>query len=146
MSIDIKVERSGNWTWRGIRALVSAADKIGPELRDEMKKEAPVGNPMNDPHPGRLRDSIRYSRTTTSAGVRMSFTAHTPYAGYVIGGTGPHIISARAARSLRWMTPSGSRFARQVHHPGTEANPFPRRAMERKRTRVIDILSSEVGQ
>jgi hypothetical protein len=59
----------------------------------------------------------------------VTFTAHTPYAKFVIDGTPPHVIEARAAKVLHWTGPNGDVFRRRVNHPGTQPNPFPRKAL-----------------
>lgn len=115
--------RRFQWT----RAAVAWADEAGITGRTALKAKAPVGK---GPNAGRLRDSIRYQRTTAvGRGITVSFTAHTPYAGFVIGGTRPHRIEARAAKALHWVGPHGDVFRRSVWHPGTRPNPFPRKAM-----------------
>jgi hypothetical protein len=110
-----------------LRSAVAFADEVGPKVRDEMRRRAPVG--VFSPQPGRLSRSIRYSRTVRAGTVRMEFKAHVPYARYVTGGTGPHLITRRAAMALHWLNASGSHFARTVHHPGTAPNRFPHEAL-----------------
>jgi len=58
-----------------------------------------------------------------------TFTANTPYAGCVIEGTGPHVITASAARFLQFELDGAVTYRRSVHHPGTKANDFPERAL-----------------
>lgn len=54
----------------------------------------------------------------------------TPYLGYVLFGTDPHIIRARRRKALRFISRSGAVvFRRQVSHPGTRARPFLQRAL-----------------
>lgn len=48
----------------------------------------------------------------------------TPYLGYVMYGTGPHVIRPNRARALRFATSSGVVFATRVNHPGNRPNPF----------------------
>lgn len=113
-----------SWT----RAAVGWADDVGPLVRDALKEKAPVGK---GPRAGRLRDSIRYERATSmgQGTVTAVFTANVPYIGYVLDGTRPHLISAKAARALHWQGTDGDMFARHVNHPGTKANPFNERAV-----------------
>lgn len=128
MSMKITAD-SGGWADSPLRRFqwmtvaVRYMDEAGPLVRGRLKEEAPVKT-------GRLRRSIRYSRRTTPNLVRGEFKAHTPYAGFVVDGTGPHVISARAARALHWTSGGEDRFALRVNHPGTKANPFARRAVE----------------
>lgn len=111
-----------------MRGAVTFMDRAGPELRSAIKREAPVGE---GPGAGRLRDSVRYSRSTRAILVRGEFRAHTPYTRYVVDGTRPHIIRPVAARALHWRDAGGDHFARLVRHPGTRPNPFARRAADR---------------
>lgn len=145
--MSITVQFSGAWgnsplgRFRWTAAAATFADQAGPIIRDALKAEAPVGTPPNDPRPGRLRDAIRYSRSTTAGdSLRLEFTASPPYTKWVLGGTRPHVIEAVAARSLHWVDGNGDRFARRVHHPGTAPNPFPRRAMEACKDEVAEAF------
>lgn len=111
------------------KAATAWADKAQPLVRDALKDRAPVGK---GPNAGRLKKAIRSSRQTqVGAGlVRVTFKAHVPYIDYVLDGTRPHLISAKAARSLHWKDATGrDMFRRTVHHPGTKANPFNERAV-----------------
>jgi hypothetical protein len=114
--------RRFQWTADAVRW----ADITGPKVRTALKAAAPVAK---GPGGGRLRDSIRFERKTSTGSISMIFTGNTPYTGYVIRGTPPHLIRPRAAKALRWSVPGGSRFALIVHHPGTKPNPFPERAI-----------------
>ncbi len=116
--------RRFQWT----RAAAAWADEVGPLVRSAMRDRAPVAK---GPGGGRLRDSIRYERSTSGGRVELRWGSGVPYVPYVVEGTPPHLIRARAARALRWQSQGGeTRFARWVNHPGTRPNPFPRRAME----------------
>lgn len=114
------------------RAAVAWADEAGPLVREALKREAPVAKPSPDGRKGgRLRDSIRYERETAAGSVTAVFTANVPYARYVLEGTGPHVITASAARALRFYPAGGDTavFRRSVNHPGTKPDPFPERAV-----------------
>jgi Bacteriophage HK97-gp10, putative tail-component len=115
-----------NWT----AAAGEWADEAGPMVRAALKQEAPVApTSFSGRKGGRLRDSIRYERETAVGSVTMLFTANTPYAGFVIEGTGPHVIAASAARALQFEMDGAVTYARRVNHPGTKANDFPERAL-----------------
>jgi len=140
------------------------ADTIGPVIRDAMKAAAPVGQPQEvasgtiatQSRPGRLRSSIRYERGGTGGSTTATFTAYTPYAGYVIGGTKAHEIWPVAARYLHFAQGGVERFVgprgtqAHVNHPGTTANPFHRRAMEELMDWVqetfTEIMQEALGQ
>lgn len=129
MSMTVTTTESGSYArFRWTVAAVTWSDEVGPMVRTELKHRAPVGK--RTPRPGRYRDSIRYSRRTLAGvGVKIDFTANTPYAPYVTDGTRPHEISAVAARALHWTDGSGGHFAKVVQHPGTKPNPFAREAV-----------------
>lgn len=57
----------------------------------------------------------------------------TPYHGYHLYGTGPHIIRARRRKALRFVAGGQVIFRRSVHHPGTRANPYLQRALQAAR-------------
>lgn len=119
-------------------AAVAFADEVGILVRDEMKRQAPKRS-------GRLAASIRYERKTGIGFVRVEYKAYTPYAGFVLSGTRPHVIEPVAARALRWVDRSGStHFAKRVNHPGTHANEFNKRAMERTRPLVEVAYSRHI--
>jgi hypothetical protein len=53
------------------------------------------------------------------------------YAAYVHDGTRPHVIRPKAPnRVLAWGGRPPTRFAAFVRHPGTQARPFLRKALE----------------
>lgn len=130
----------GRFKWAA--AAAEFADAAGPVVRTALKKEAPVASGPNAVRPGRLRDAIRYSRSSTAGdSLRLEYTANPPYTPFVIKGTKPHDIEAVAAQTLHWVGGGGGDvFRRRVHHPGTAPNPFPRRAMEACKSEVADLF------
>jgi hypothetical protein len=112
-----------NW----LKAATMWSDQVGPLVRGELKRVAPVGR---GPDAGQLRDRIRYDRRTTGSSVSLLFGTGVGYAKYVIAGTGPHVIRAKAGRALAFQGRGGNTvFARRVNHPGTRKNDFPARAL-----------------
>jgi hypothetical protein len=95
------------------------------------QEEAPVKT-------GRLRANIRPAPFKMTGpfkgegGIEVDLKA-VPYAGYVMYGTKPHVIRARRAPALRFYWPKVGRvvFFKKVNHPGTKANRFLERAMNR---------------
>lgn len=128
--------------FRWTQAATEWADDMGPRIRSALQEEAPVRS-------GRLRSSIRYSRSFDATQAGMEFSTNVPYAGYVKNGTAPHLIRPVAARSLHWVSGGHSHFARVVHHPGTRANDFPRRALEPMKEEIQqsfrDAVSNAMG-
>lgn len=140
MTVTLKYE------WRGDKPLdhfdamkifTAWADDVGPTVRTALKAKTPVVT-------GRMRNSERYSRTGSSGGIRLEFTAYTPYAGYVIGGTRPHIIRPRAARALHWTSGRGEVFASIVHHPGNKPNDFPKQVLESLKDEITKNLKDRI--
>ncbi len=111
------------------REMVRVLDEVTPEVLAAIREKAPVGKGAGG---GKLRDSIRADfRRTSSTSVERRFVTRVHYAPYVIHGTQAHTIEATAARALHWTDASGEgHFARLVHHPGTRANPFAKKAVE----------------
>lgn len=103
------------------------AAQVGPLAEAALKRQAPVGQ---GPGAGRLRDSITHTQAITAHTATLTFTAHVPYAGYVLDGTPEHQIPAAKDHYLHWLDGSGnSHFAKEVTHPLTPPNDFPRRAL-----------------
>lgn len=121
------------------KAMTAWGDEVGHQVRDALKAETPVRT-------GDLRRSERYSRTFHGDTLRLEFTAHTPYAPYVVGGTRPHIIRPRAARALHWSDGSGSHFAKVVHHPGNKPNDFPERVLHELSGSVKALLAAKIQE
>lgn len=107
----------------------------GSDLSQRMltaaQQEAPVDT-------GRLRSSLTVQPFKMTGpykgegGVGVSKRT-VPYAGFVMYGTRAHIIRARRARFLRFYWPKVGRvvFFKSVNHPGTKANRFLERALNR---------------
>ncbi len=117
--------------FQAITRMVAWADRWGPPILAELRKEAPVQGTYKPVSGGALRDSIRYERQSAFAGVRLAFHTNLPYAPYVVGGTDPHAIDPVHARVLAWEDYSGWQFRAHVNHPGARANPFPQRVADR---------------
>jgi len=55
------------------------------------------------------------------------------YGIFVHEGTKPHIILPLRAKVLAWKYGKGMKFAKRVNHPGTKANPFLSKAVNKER-------------
>lgn len=120
--------------------LVEWADEVGPLMREELKRQAPEKT-------GRLRQSIRYRRRFSGFGGSVQWTANTPYAAFVVRGTQPHEISAKATRALRFMDKGGGvAFARHVNHPGSKPDDFPKRAAEALGPRIYESFRHHITE
>ena len=82
---------------------------------------------------GFLRNSIRYEVTKGRVQIRMP-----EYAFYLEFGTKPHVIKPKNAKSLHWQNNlKQDVFAKVVHHPGTEPQPFIRNAINTKLKEIV---------
>lgn len=77
---------------------------------------------------GLLAGTIRTQLTTAKGGPAAQAIAGregvTPYLGYHVFGTGPHVITPNRAKALRFASGAGVVFAARVNHPGNRANRF----------------------
>ena len=100
-----------------IRELMRRADRAADYQRRNVGRRT-----------GRLHATIRTQLTTSGGRPAAQAIAGregvTNYLGYVLFGTGPHVIVPNRARALRFVSTSGVIFATRVNHPGTRANPF----------------------
>jgi hypothetical protein len=88
---------------------------------------------------GDLRRSIR----ERSSGLEGKVTVEAPYAIFVASGTKPHIIRPMRAQALRFTVGPEVVFAMRVQHPGTQPNPFVKRATDRL-LRVIPEIFEKI--
>lgn len=147
MSLTMSVsgaDRSLKFDWPAASSAWAAG--IQPGALNLMKAHSPVGAGLTA---GNLRQSIG-SRIEPSPG-RMWVVLYgtVPYLPYVLAGTGPHIIAARNAKSLRWLANRGHgpvMFAKSVRHPGTKPNPFPERAIAPMRTVILQSFVDAVKE
>ena len=64
-------------------------------------------------------------------------------------GTAPHVITPSHSKLLHWKDKTGEHFARKVQHPGSKANPFLTRTLQKIKSQNIfeqnfyDVLKSE---
>ncbi|MCX0246409.1 hypothetical protein [Streptomyces drozdowiczii] len=81
---------------------------------------------------GRLRASGRIESRRT-LGLRTIYTIgfDVHYAPFVNDGTKPHKIRPKRAKALKFNVGGRTVFATVVNHPGTKANPFLDRALQR---------------
>lgn len=127
MTLTVKVTGArgsplSRFNWRV--AATRWAEKVEPLVKDRLRQAAPIGK---GPGAGRLKNSIRSERVAGAASVVLTFTAHVPYAGFVLHGTGPHEIPFKKPQPLLFSV--GWRTVSVVHHPGTRPDPFPERAI-----------------
>lgn len=145
MTMSIEVSEGGDrrlgFVWA--EAAAAWASSVGPLALEALKQAAPVGQ---GPGAGRLRDSIRDVHEVTEASATITYSADVPYAGYVLGGTQPHVIQPRNAQALHWTGPGGSVFAKIVHHPGTRPDDFPTRALTPLMAIIQERLEAAIAE
>jgi HK97 gp10 family phage protein len=99
------------------QVLIQSANQI----LAEMEAKVPVKT-------GALRRSLGIRVGTDR--VTIGPDASIPYAGFVEHGTGPHEIRPRNKKVLKFTVHGKVVFARVVHHPGTQAQPYVRPAFQ----------------
>lgn len=95
---------------------------VAEEILDDMKRGVPKDT-------WDLHDSLDMAIRGGTARIGSALD----YSVFVEMGTQPHIIRSKGNHALR-NKETGEVFGRVVHHPGTPAQPFMRRALYRKRT------------
>lgn len=146
ISLNAEFPKDGLSRFRFAVRLVAWADDIGPVVREELRKAAPIrqGSLITG---GRLRQSIRYQRAFTPSGGSVKWTSNVPYAGYVIGGTRPHEIHAKSTRAMRFMDKGGGiAFRRHVRHPGSKPNDFPKRVAGAMESRIYESFRRHITE
>lgn len=104
-------------------------------VTSEAKRLCPVSPVGASDHPsGQLRSSIGWDIDTDRGDLVAEVSADTDYALFVEVGTRPHTIRSKGDYPLR--SRSGQVFGREVDHPGTEAQPYLRPALDVVRGQV----------
>ena len=105
-----------------------------PIVLGEFAAAAPVGlRPFGEGGP-RLNESFEAEQFERGNAVGLTIRNTAEHASYVSAGTEAHNIEPLAPDGvLAWFDPNVGemRFARQVHHPGTEPNPYFEKTAER---------------
>lgn len=137
-------------------------------IERNVKTEAPVNKGGGG---GNLRQSIR---TELLGPFKGSVTAYAGYAGYVEGGTRPHVIRplTKQALSFPWsrggfqagqsggkavfVKPGLTKAGRikyhgnvvfsEVHHPGTKANPFFQRGIDKTLSEIVTYFEEAMAR
>lgn len=109
------------------------------------KREAPVNKGKAG---GNLRQSIRSRMAGTASGI---VEVGAEYGIFVEEGTKPHIIRPLHKRVLA-RRDSGTRaegaytiFGKEVHHPGTQANPFFKRGIDKAMPQINRFFQEAVA-
>jgi HK97 gp10 family phage protein len=97
---------------------------------------------------GQLANSVQAEPPTgqfTAGSLSASVGAGAPYSAFVEFGTKPHIIRAKNKKVLRFPGAGGGfRFATQVHHPGTKAQPYLQPAVDGLADDVAEVIAEAI--
>jgi HK97 gp10 family phage protein len=118
-----------------LRGALRSAAKI---ISDEAKRNAPVQD-------GDLRDSIRVSTRGRKGQVTASVKVGNKkvyYARFIEYAVSAHNIDGKGAGFLNF----GGLFAKSVNHPGTQAKPFLRPALDSRSNEAINEVGLYIGK
>lgn len=137
MTFTVKVSGSGGRLNRAAWQVAARewTKSVGPVVKQELQAKAPVRT-------GGLRKSVRYRSNVLASRAVMTFTA-VDYARFVIDGTAAHEIRPRNKQALFWA--GADHPVTVVHHPGTRANDFVRRAIEPLRPAIQAAMDAAVA-
>jgi HK97 gp10 family phage protein len=122
---------------RTVDEIGKAVQKSALIIQSNAIREAPVNKQTGG---GNLRQNIR---TSLKSKLRAEVISKAPYSGYVEYGTAPHIIVPVNKKALA-NTRTGQFFGKVVHHPGTKANPYMHRALEKSRNKINEFFRNAV--
>lgn len=109
--------------------LSRAVERSVETIATKARREAPWNKQTGG---GQLAQSIKTNMAGRFSG---EVTAHAPYSAYVHEGTRPHLIQAKQKKALANVR-TGDFFGKTVRHPGTQANPFLKRAVEKSKDAI----------
>jgi len=114
------------------RVYQDEARRLGKEMVEIARKEAPRKT-------GEYASKIRYQTFVSGSTVGFRIYAPEPLTTFIIEGTKPHQIRAKSGGVLAFEWDKGPQgagmyFFRFVQHPGTKANPFPERSLDKFKT------------
>ncbi len=119
-------------------AVRAASSTIRKAIRDRIRDNT-----------GNLRRSIKVRKEKDQVGsTRFTVLSTAPHAHLVEYGTSPHLIKAGEKKSGKSVSQTGKKtlsdgsriFGRTVQHPGAQAKPFFRPAIDESAERAIDTM------
>jgi len=114
---------SGELTRQGREKIAEELEKKAIKVVREAKNQAPVNT-------GRLRSSITYEMIDSSTGLpKAVIGTNVKYAPFIEFGTEAHTITPDTAEALFWE--GADHPVKKVDHPGTDPQPFLRKALNR---------------
>lgn len=114
-----------------------AVQKSALTVQSVAIKEAPVNKKTGG---GNLRQNIKSNMLTKT---RAQVVSKAPYSIFVEEGTRPHIIRIKKKRILADKR-AGEFYGTKVNHPGTKANPFMQRAVDKSQGKVKEFFVTAV--
>ena len=158
MSVEIKVTGSkvsfARWAFKPMAA--TWRSRVAPIVLEALKEEAPAykyddAQLSRGQTPGDLKKSIKLDSVGGSIGegIEMNFVSDVPYAKYVINGTRGHRIPLSGDATnpmLHWNRGGVDNYRRWVQHPGTTANNFPQRAVDKVKPVIGRTLEVTVAE
>lgn len=112
-----------------VKAYLDSEPAIARELMRRADRAADYQRRNCPRRTGRLVSTVRTQLARGPAGgpAAQAITGRegmTPYLGYLLYGTGPHVIVPNRAKALRFASSSGIVFATKVNHPGNRGSNF----------------------
>lgn len=119
----IKVDIDQSAIYRQMEvAILKEMNTIGRQSRGQAKR-------FTRRRTGRLQRSIEYDLRKMGNGYRLTLKSDVPYASFYEYGTGPHRITAKPGRKLRFTNRGKVVYARSVNHPGARGRHSMSRAL-----------------
>lgn len=115
-----------------------AIQKTVLQIHNQALKEAPVNKQTGG---GNLRQNISSKMISK---LRGEIESRAPYSLFVHEGTRPHDIRPVYKRVLANKR-TGQIFGKLVHHPGTRANPFLLRAVEKSARKMEEFFEQAIA-
>lgn len=108
--------------------------RVAGEIVNDAKDLAPIGPDRivnnTEIQGGNLQADIKvWNDNISSLEIEVGNSDITPYAIFVHEGTKPHIIRPKNKKGLA-NKKTGAFFGKEVHHPGTKANPYLKKAVD----------------
>ena len=122
------------------KGAMKGVKRVADAIVEEAKKKVPVDE-------GNLLRSIdaQQPKAVGKDGASCELGAYADYALYVEYPTMPHDIVPKTREALRWEGEGGEvHFAHRVHHPGTDAQPFMRPAIDKLKARGPLMIEEEI--
>lgn len=138
--------------------MISNADKkhieaflfrVGSEIVSDAKDIAPIGPDRivnnTEVNGGNLQADIKvWKDNISNLEIEVGNSKLTPYAIFVHEGTRPHIIRPKNKKGLA-NKKTGAFFGKEVHHPGTKANPYLQNAVDNYNSKpALDELGNKI--